>query len=151
MQFHVDWVVGFPEQQLDQLLQLINIVDGVDLPVGVFASELRPKEIILCCFAWSGKQLVGYKIGYEQRPGYFESWIGGVLPEYRRKGIATALLNAQHQWCKEAGYRFIDTQTAGDNHAMLIANLKAGFEICGTYWDRKQVMKVILQKRLVGG
>lgn len=29
-----------------------------------------------------------------------------------------------------------------------IANLQAGFEVCGTFLDRRKILKVILQKHL---
>ena len=34
---------------------------------------------------------IGFKVGYE-RDGYFYSWMGGVLSDYRKKGVAQNLL-----------------------------------------------------------
>ena len=92
--------------------------------------------------------MIGYKIGYQIRDDYFESWVGGVIPAYRRQGIAKHLIEQQHRWCTEQGFSYINTLTSGDNQAMLIANLNAGYQVVGTYHDRNQTLKVILQKTL---
>lgn len=41
---------------------------------------------------------VAYKLGYAISEREFYSWLGGVLPEYRRKGIASELRQAQEAW-----------------------------------------------------
>ena len=92
--------------------------------------------------------MIGYKIGFKNKPGYFESWIGGVDPNYRRKGVASALIKAQHDCCRDAGFMIVSTINEGNNRAMLIANLRSGFEICGTFLDRRSILKVMLQKFL---
>ncbi len=48
---------------------------------------------------------VGFKIGYEQRPGVFYSAKGGVLPDHRRMGIATALLDEMIAIVRKDGYQ----------------------------------------------
>ena len=58
------------------------------------------------------------------------------------------LMRAPHQWGAEKGYDIIQTVTLGNNRAMLIANLKCGYSVVGTYLDREKHLKVILQKRL---
>jgi hypothetical protein len=59
-------------------------------------------------------------------------------------------MEAQHQWCRDHGYRIVSTVTEGGNAPMLIANLQAGFEVCGTFFDRRKILKVILQRQLDG-
>ena len=57
-------------------------------------------------------------------------------------------MEQQHAWCRAHGFRIVSTTTEGSNQPMLIANLRAGFEVCGTFWDRRKILKVILQKPL---
>jgi len=147
MDCQVRLVEGYPDDELvSQLKRLASEVTGFDFPF--FQAQLQGREKVLCCFAFSEELMIGYKIGFQDKPGYFESWIGGVDPKYRRKGVASALINAQHDWCRNAGFRIVSTINEGDNRAMLIANLRAGFEICGTFWDRRSILKVMLQKFL---
>lgn len=77
---------------------------------------------------------VGFKLGY-RRGKCFYSWLGGVVPEHRDKGIATALMEAQHDRAKALGYQSVLTRTRSPNRAMLILNLRNGFEICGYETD----------------
>lgn len=78
--------------------------------------------------AYDGDKPAGFKAGYE-RDGYFYSWMGGVLPAYRKKGIAQALADAQENWAREQGYNSITFKTRNVHKAMLIFALGNGFDI----------------------
>ncbi|MDU2803959.1 MAG: GNAT family N-acetyltransferase [Serratia marcescens] len=45
-------------------------------------------------------QPAGFKLGYQQRETVFYSWLGGVLPAFRRHGVAQALLAEQERWAR---------------------------------------------------
>jgi GNAT superfamily N-acetyltransferase len=107
----------------------------------------RPKFLILV--ALDNDEVVGYKIGYQERKARFYSWYGGVYPEYRRQGIASELMLRQHEWCKSQGYRVVRTQTKNKWRSMLILNLRHGFDVVGSYTDEKGESKIILEKRLL--
>ena len=100
------------------------------------------------CTASADGELVGFKVGRSNDPRTFESWVGGVLPNARKRGVASQLARLQEAWCRANGFRFIQTETAHDNQAMLTVNLKEGFCIVGTYLDRGTNLKVVLQKAL---
>ena len=72
----------------------------------------------------------GFKLGYE-RDGYFYSWLGGVLPKYRRNGVAKKLAEVQEKWALENGYETVTFKTRNRHKAMLIFALKNGFNIIG--------------------
>lgn len=139
-------VEGVRTEYLELIHQAAQTIEP--FPRDRFIAHLNRQHQVLSCLAYDSERLVGYKIGYQIQDGYFESWNGGVIPEYRRRGIASELIRRQHQWCLYHGFSYINTMTSGDNQAMLICNLKAGFRIVGTYHDRNQVLKVILQKHL---
>ena len=105
-------------------------------------------EWVHLCVASIDGELVGFKVGRSNDPRTFESWMGGVSPEARKRGIAAQLARMQEAWCRDNGFQFIQTETAHDNQAMLAVNLKEGFCIAGSYLDRGTNMKVILQKAL---
>lgn len=142
-------VEGFPEQALAAIAAAARRCGGFD--EASFRQSLEGRRKILSCLAWAGDAIVGYKIGFEERPRYFESWVGGVLPEHRRSGLASVLMEAQHRWCREQGFLWVTTITEGSNQPMLIVNLRAGFEVCGSFLDRRKILKVILQKPLGEG
>jgi predicted GNAT superfamily acetyltransferase len=112
------------------------------------AMELSKKPSCLVLLAVDGGEVIGYKIGYEERTARFYSWLGGVNPQYRGKGIASELMRRQHKWCCDQGYKVIRTHTKNKWREMLILNLRHGFDIVGTYTDDKGEPKIILEKRL---
>lgn len=73
--------------------------------------------------------LLGFKLGYELEPGVFYSWLGGVLPNARGKGIARALLKEQEAWAIAQGYREIRVKSRNRYRAMLILLLNEGYSI----------------------
>lgn len=74
--------------------------------------------------------LAGFKVGYE-RDGYFYSWMGGVLPAYRRLGLAQHLAEQQEAWVREQGYPCIRFKTRNCHKTMLCFALRNGFYITG--------------------
>ena len=72
---------------------------------------------------------VGFKMGYALDQLTFYSWMGGVLPEFRRLGIAARLAANQEQWAGQNGYRIIKLKTRNIHKRMLIFALKSGFLI----------------------
>ena len=100
--------------------------------------------------AFDGEQAVGFKVGYALDKDVFYSWLGGVLPEFRGRGIAQTLIEQQHRWCAQQGYRTIRTKTLNRWKSMLILNLKNGFDIIETYTDNQGTRKIVLEKGLAG-
>ena len=100
----------------------------------------------LALVAKSAGEIVAYKVGYGETESRFYSWIGGVLPEHRRKGWATELLRYQEQWCREQGYREINVWTANRYRTMLIFLLKEQYEIYAVANDSKVLMRKVLHQ-----
>ena len=110
--------------------------------------ELSGRNRSLLTVAHDSGKALGFKLGYEEKPDKFYSWLGGVAPEARKTGLGKALMQSQHDWCKKAGYPRIQTRTKNKWREMLILNLKSGFDIIGTYTDEEGEPKIILEKKL---
>jgi ribosomal protein S18 acetylase RimI-like enzyme len=91
--------------------------------------ENMPCPTVVCARA-SGR-FVGFKAGYAMSPSRYYSWLGGVQPDSQRQGIASHLMELQHELVRRRGFEFIETATYEGNVAMSRANLKHGFAICG--------------------
>ncbi len=98
---------------------------------GHFSKEAPKKNNLLALLSTSNNQLVAYKVGYEIDSETFYSWVGGVHPQYRQQGLAKKLMQYQHQVLKEKGYKKVRTKTRMGFRAMLVLNIKAGFDISG--------------------
>jgi ribosomal protein S18 acetylase RimI-like enzyme len=111
---------------------------------------MKEKPKLRIDVAIDGKKVVGYKIGYALNREQFYSWLGGVDADYRNQGIASKLMEQQHLYITESGYKAVQTHTKNKWRSMLILNIKHGFDIIGTYTDNEGEPKIILEKKLVG-
>lgn len=132
---------------LESLLELHDRVFGTGQSQ-LLLQEAAGRPRLLTIVALRDGRVVGYKIGYERKPGHFYSWVGAVAPEFRRRGIGSELMRRQHTWCRARGYRTIRTKTKNKWKDMIILNLRHGFDIIGAYTDETGEPKLILEKRL---
>jgi GNAT superfamily N-acetyltransferase len=113
-----------------------------DLP---WRLEAMPRVSVAC--ARIRNELIGFKVGYAHSQSRYYSWLGGVHPGHRRQGIAFRLTELQHSWAREQGFQVVETATNQENTAMIQANLKCGFFICGLKHKQQQV-QVLFSKAL---
>jgi GNAT superfamily N-acetyltransferase len=107
----------------------------------------QQRSAVQCWLALVDGNVVGCKIGYERKPGHYYSWLGGVNAEFRSRGIAQDLMREQHLWCQQQGYQRIRTQTYNRWRAMLLLNLKEGFDIVGTV-QGAHGLAIVLEKQV---
>ncbi|MEW9677978.1 GNAT family N-acetyltransferase [Lentibacillus sp. L22] len=139
-------IEGFPESKLlNQILSLHEIIFG-DSETLVKKAQSKPK--LLFTVGLEKDVVVGYKIGYELESDSFYSWLGGVDENHRNKGVASKLMNQQHSYLQEKGYKTIQTKTKNKWRNMLILNIKNGFDVIGTYIDNSGEPKIVLEKSL---
>lgn len=94
-----------------------------------YQQRLGPAKHLILVAEWDQKP-AGFKIGYDRfNDGSFYSWMGGVLPEYRKKGIAEKLAGYQENWAKENGFKSIKLKTRKKHQAMIAFLLDRGFSI----------------------
>lgn len=88
------------------------------------------REDLLMLLARHEGEAVGFKIGYRESRHTFYSAKGGVLPDYRRQGIAYALLKTMVERARTQGYRRLAYDTFPNMHAgMTILGLTYGFRV----------------------
>ncbi|WP_041257392.1 GNAT family N-acetyltransferase [Fibrella aestuarina] len=132
----------------------------LDLLTAVFANQSRAEWLddltrkathpaFQLLLALDGQRVVGCKIGYEWQSGTFYSWLGGVDPAWRGRGIAAELMCRQHDACRLAGYVTIRTHTYNQWRSMLILNIRHGFDVVGTQ-PGKHGLTIMLEKPLRG-
>ena len=73
---------------------------------------------------------IGFKIGYRESRHTFYSAKGGVMPPFRRRGIAVALLSEMMRIVGERGFRRLAFDTFPNLHpGMTILALEQGFQL----------------------
>lgn len=102
----------------------------------------------LILVAYDGETPIGFKVGYEREQGFY-SWMGGVVPSFRRRSVALKLALAQEKWARENGYKTITFKTRNQHKNMLLFALKRGFQIIG-FKEKEDVTtnRIILSKVL---
>jgi ribosomal protein S18 acetylase RimI-like enzyme len=116
---------------IGEVVALSRQVPELTNPYGeaVYREKLagKPHLILVAC---EGLFPVGFKVGYQRESdGSFYSWMGGVLPDFRRRHVARLLAEAQEKWAAQHGYRRITCKTRNRHKAMLLFALKNGFRI----------------------
>lgn len=110
--------------------------------------RINQKGNLFTVVAYDGDEAIAFKLGYERNQEEHYSWLGGVLADYRRRGIATELMHRQHSWLMEHKFKRVITETENRWRSMMILNLKCGFDIRGAYIDDKGLAKIIMSKDL---
>ena len=120
-------------------------------PFPRFRQRLHGKPDLHLVLATDGERAVGFKLSYRRGQDECYSWLGGVHPDYRRRGIARALMRQQHAWAHGAGYQSVTTEPENRYRSMLILDLQEGFEIVGTYFHDSGQLRILLRKALASG
>ena len=79
--------------------EIIAVLEGIEEFDPVYSrsevfEQLRGRRY-LALVAVEEDRLLGFKLGYSESSNQFYSWLGGVLPHARRRGIARLLLQQQ--------------------------------------------------------
>ncbi|MCF7798176.1 MAG: GNAT family N-acetyltransferase [Lentisphaeria bacterium] len=94
------------------------------------------------------KRPVGFKLAYAgSRPSHFHSWLGGVVPQYRRRGIAFRMLQMQEEWARSAGFTTIGFNTFHRFPEMQALGRKAGYALVKSTVEKGEA-KLWFEKRL---
>ena len=101
-----------------------------DSPYNIDEYENRLDESASILTAELNDQLIGFKVGYDQfKDGSFYSWMGGILPNHRQNGVASALADYQESWAIKNGYKSIKLKTRNKYEAMISFAIDRGFDI----------------------
>ncbi len=137
------------EGRPQDVMSILSQIPEFDLLPDVHAIASRLEQVPhLILLALSDHQVIGFKIGYE-RDQHFYSWLGGIHPDHRRKGIAETLADTQEAWARERGYTRIWMKTRNRFPPMLMMALNRGFRIIRI--DPRETIpehRIILEKSL---
>lgn len=142
-------IEGIPEPAVIQ--QLLRLYDALfeDAKLDFFVDRIHSKEDLIINLCYDASELIGFKVGYQYDENTLYSWVGGVLSEYRKQGIAQQLMEFQHSAAKEKGYQKVRTKSMNRFKPMIILNLKNGFDIQQVYTNDSGQTKIIFEKRLI--
>lgn len=104
----------------------------------------------LILIAESAGKAIGFKVGYDRdKDGSFYSWMGGVLPAYRRGSVAISLAERQEDWAREHDFGSVRFKTRNKLKAMQMFALSRGFDIIGVFPEEKlSEYRIIMEKTI---
>ncbi len=141
-------IEGIPEDTVLKVLLDLYMVVFDDAISNFFIKRIETKEDIISIIAYNEGEVVGFKIGYKYNKTTFYSWVGGVLPNYRRRGIGKKLAEKQEKIVKEKGYIKLRTKSMNHFKPMILMNVKNGFDIIQVYTNEKGKQKIVFEKEI---
>jgi GNAT superfamily N-acetyltransferase len=126
-------IVG-PED-LPEIVRLFNQIFRPSRDLESFRRRYLGRYNILQLVARVDGKPVGFFLGFELKPSVFFAWFYGVLPECRRQGIASQLMDAVHSWASSNEYETIRFECHNQHRPMLHLAIAQGYDIVGMRWD----------------
>ena len=126
-------IVG-PED-LPLIVQLYNQIFRPSRDLESFRRRFRGRYNILQMVARVEDRPVGFFLGFELKPQVYFAWFYGVLPEFRRQGIASQLMEAVHSWARQNDYESLRFECHNQHRPMLHLAIALGYDIVGIRWD----------------
>ncbi len=142
-------IVG-PED-LPQIVQLYNKIFRPSRDLESFRRRFLGRYNIVQMVAHIEEQPVGFFLGFELKPTVFFAWFYGVVPEFRRQGIASQLMEAAHDWARENDYTSIRLECHNQHRPMLHLAISLGYDIVGMRWDPDRGENLVLFEKVVSG
>lgn len=92
---------------------------------------------------------VGFYTGFELKPTVFFSWLYGVLPEFRRVGIASQLMDAVQSWVAQHGYASVRFECHNQHRAMLHLAIANEYDFVGIRWDPDRGSNLVICEKVL--
>ena len=112
-------IVMIGTRELPIIVDLFNAVFRPARERAFFERRLQGRINPLILLAQIDRRPVGFAIGYENKPRTFYSWLIGVLPDFRRAGIASQLMEAMSAWACDHAYHIIRFECFNTQRPML--------------------------------
>ncbi|QSX37394.1 GNAT family N-acetyltransferase [Shewanella sedimentimangrovi] len=129
-QIHIQALEQLTPQLATQVAELMQQIPEFNKPATAdeLLTRLADKPCLLQ-WAFIEGELAGFKLGYALDEQHFYSWLGGILPDYRRLGLAQRLLESQEAWAKDKGYQQVSVKTLNRLAPMLGLLIRNRYQI----------------------
>jgi len=135
-------IVG--QDELPLIVELYNQIYRPAKDVDSFRRRFRGRYNILRMIARIQDRPVGFFLGFELKPTTFFAWFYGVLPDFRRQGIASQLMDAVHEWAKDHEYESIRLECHNAARAMLHLSIEMNYTIAGIRWEAERADNLVI-------
>ena len=120
---------------LQHAVELYNLIFRPRCDVGYFHRRFLGRHNVLTLLARIDNRPVGFWMGFELKPGMFYHWLGAVVPDLRRQGIARQMQEAQQAWARDHEYEYIRCECLNHQREFIHFAIDVGYDIVGVRWD----------------
>jgi len=131
---NADIVVVGPDE-LSTVVDLFNAVFRPSRDRAFIERRLDGRINPLILLAQIEGRPIGFTVGYEIKPSTFYCWLIGVLPDYRRSGVAAQLMEALAALAGESGYKLVRFECFNRQRPMLSLAVNQAYNIVGLRYD----------------
>jgi GNAT superfamily N-acetyltransferase len=135
-------IVG--QDDLPVIVDLYNQIYRPAKDVDSFRRRFRGRYNVLRMIARIQDRPVGFFLGFELKPTTFFAWFYGVLPDFRRQGIASQLMDAVHEWSKDHEYESIRLECHNSARAMMHLAIEMNYIIAGIRWEPERADNLVI-------
>jgi GNAT superfamily N-acetyltransferase len=135
-------IVG-PEE-LPDIVRLYNQIFRPMRDMESFRRRFQGRFNVLQMVARLNERPVGFFLGFELKPTVFFAWFYGVLPDFRRQGIASQLMDAVHDWARQNEYETLRFECHNQHRPMLQLGIAKEYDIVGIRWDGDRGANLVL-------
>ena len=137
-------------EDLHVIVQMYNQIFRPPRDVESFRRRFRGRYNVLQLVARLGKQPVGFFLGFELKPTVYFAWFYGVVPNCRRQGIASQLMEAVHAWARQNEYESIRFECHNQHRPMLHLAIALEYDIVGIRWDPDRGDNLVIFEKVLG-
>ncbi len=136
-------------EELPTICSMFNQIFRPQRDVESFRRRFIGRYNILLMVARLEDRPVGFFLGFELKPTVYFAWFYGVVPEFRRQGIASQLMDAVHSWAKQHEYESIRMECDNKQRPMLHLAIELGYDIVGMRWDPDRGDNLVLFEKVL--
>jgi GNAT superfamily N-acetyltransferase len=140
-------VVG--PDELPIIAKLYNQIFRPQRDMDSFRRRFQGRNNELRLIARVNDRPVGFFLGFELKPTVYFGWFYGVIPEFRRQGIASQLMDAVHSWAKQNEYESVRFECHNQHRPMLHLAIEQGYDIAGIRWDPDRGENLVIFEKVL--
>ena len=140
---------------VDELPMVVDLYNKIFRPAKTlesFQRRYQGRHNVLQLVARVNDLPVGFFLGFELKPNTFFAWFYGVLPDHRRDGLGSQLMEAAQTWATQNQYETIRLECHNQHRPMLHLAIDLGYDIVGMRWAAARAENLLVfEKNLTLG
>ena len=130
--------------ELGLITDIYNQVFSPSVEESFFERRFLGRHNVTMFVALLEEHPVGMTIGFELMPTTFFCWLCGVLPDARRMGIATQLMQALEAFATDHHYHILRFECQNQHRPMLHTAITEGYDLVGIRWETSTASNVVI-------